>query len=138
MFAGTVELPYPAGYFRLELPPQSALDEHTVAYADVFGADDGTLRSRFGDRIVVVGETSQNSTDWTYMGPAYRNERVPNVYFVAETIGALLKAHYIRRPTAGGQFGWCLVFAVGMKTQILEILSWPLEFLHFKKERFLI
>jgi predicted Ser/Thr protein kinase len=113
VITGTAELPYRVAYFRLELPPQSALDDHTVSYADVFGADDETLRRRFGGRIVVIGDARKNTADRAYAGPGYRAERVSGVYFVAETIGALLEAHYIRRPTAGGQFGWCLAFALG-------------------------
>ena len=74
-------MPFQAGLFRLELPPQASLDEHTVAYHDVLGAGDEALNRWFGGKVVVVGDTRRDrpAPDWTAMGSKYRDGKVFNV-----------------------------------------------------------
>ncbi len=115
ILAGSAWLPARMGYFRLELPDQPALDEHTVSYQAVFDADDETLRRWFHGKVLVVGNAwrSMPEPDWHAVGPRYRDGGVFGVYLVGETIGALLKAHYVRRASPLHRAGWCVVLALG-------------------------
>ncbi len=103
------------GLYRLELPAQDELDEHTVFYYDAMTADDEQLERWFAGRIVVIGDArvkDRRKPDWVEMGPEYRNGHVFGVYFIAESIAALMDAHHIGRPSRWVQFGWCLVATV--------------------------